>query len=260
MSNPFIKKLSGLADLTAADVRALAEVTTLPRCYASNQDIIREGDEPGPMLVILEGWACRYKILSNGARQIIGYLIPGDIGYIPIGRPTVMDHSILSITNTTIASLCEPRLENLTELYPSIKDALSMAHRTEEAIMRSWIVSMGRRNATERIAHLLCELYIRLKSVGCAMENQFAFPITQVTLADTLGITPVHVNRTLMDLRLSRIIEVYRAHLAIIDPRRLIDIAGFDDTYLTLFFNDRAGQSVIRDVHRAQIAQPSFHI
>ena len=260
MPAPLIKKLCSLVDLTASDIKALENVVTSPRCYTPYQDIVREGAEPDPMLVILEGWACRYKILSNGSRQIIGYLLPGDYSDLPIGFPTEMDHSILSITATTVASISRSELQNLTDLHPRIDQALSLAHRSEEGILRSWIVSMGRRNAMERIAHLLCELYLRLRHIGLAEEGAFSLPLTQAILADTLGLTPVHVNRTLMELRLTGIIAVCRGHVTIINPKRLINIAGFSDNYLHLGPIDRKERSGVVAFHHAQIAQPAFHI
>lgn len=260
MPDLFIKKLCSLTDLTASDIEALENAITSPRCYTPHQDIIREGDEPGAMLVVLEGWACRYKILSNGSRQIIGYLIPGDSSDLPIGFPTEMDHSILSITATTVASISRSELQNLTDQHPRIDQALSLAHRSEEGILRSWIVSMGRRNATERIAHLLYELYLRLKNIGLAKEGAFSLPLTQAILADTLGLTPVHVNRTLMELRLTEIIAVCRGHVTITNPKRLIKIAGFDDNYLHLGSIDRAEQSGVVAFHQSQVSEPVFHI
>ena len=122
MSNRFVKKLMRSATLTDDDAAALARVTALSRRYAARQDMIREGDETGPMFVVLEGWVCRYKILPNGTRQIMAFLV---------------------------------------RAYPNVAQAMYSAELIDEGVMRSWIVSMGRRSSTEQVAHLTCELYLR---------------------------------------------------------------------------------------------------
>jgi CRP-like cAMP-binding protein len=232
MANPFIKKLSGLAKLTPSDTSALASATARTRRYAARQDLIREGDETGPMFVMLEGWACRYKILPNGARQIMAFLMPGDACDLHIKLLAEMDHGIQAITTAMVATVTRTEMQALMDGHPNVASAMYSAQLIDEGIMRAWIVSMGRRSSTERVAHLICELYLRARSIGLTGEGEFALPLSQIVLADSLGMTAVHINRIFRDLRMAGAMTVNRGSVTILDPGKLVQIAGFDDNYL----------------------------
>lgn len=232
MINRFVSKLQGLADLTAGDTAALKNATSRPRRYAARQDLIREGDEPGPMFVVLEGWVCRYKILPSGTRQIMAFLMPGDACDLHIKLLAEMDHSIQSITPAVIATVTRAEMQAMMQAHPSIATAMYSAQLIDEGIMRAWIVSMGRRSSTERVAHLMCELYLRARNIGLTGEGEFALPLSQLVLADALGMTAVHINRVFKDLRLSGAMALNRGSVTILDPVKLIQIAGFDENYL----------------------------
>ena len=161
MPNHFVQKLKNLAELDSADIAALSAVTSNPRAYASKQDMIREGDRPGPVFVILEGWACRYKILPSGTRQIMAFLLPGDCCDLHVGILAEMDHNLQALTRCQVALIAGDRMEALLEQYPAIARAMYKSQLIDEGILRSWIVSMGRRSSVERVAHLMCELYLR---------------------------------------------------------------------------------------------------
>lgn len=152
MANRFVQKLSGLADLTAADAAALENATSRPRRYVARQDLIREGDEPGPMFVVLEGWACRYKILPSGTRQIMAFLMPGDACDLHIKLLAEMDHGIQAITTAMVATVTRAEMQAMMTSYPNVASAMYSAQLVDEGIMRAWIVSMGRRSSTERVA------------------------------------------------------------------------------------------------------------
>lgn len=232
MSNMFIKKLSGLADLSAPDVAALEHATARPRQYQPRQNLIREGDVPGPMFVVLEGWACRYKILPSGTRQIIAFLMPGDACDLHIKLLAEMDHSIQAITTATVATVPRDEVQSMLDNHHNIARALYYAQLVDEGIMRAWIVSMGRRSSTERVAHLICELYLRALTIGLTEEGEFALPLSQLVLADALGMTAVHINRVLKELRLAGTMSLKRGSVSILDPVKLVQIAGFDENYL----------------------------
>jgi CRP-like cAMP-binding protein len=232
MANPFIKKLNGLAELTAADTSALESATSSSRRYAARQDLIREGDETGPMFVMLEGWACRYKILPSGARQITAFLMPGDACDLHIKLLEQMDHSIQAITKAVVARVTRAEMQALMDGHPNVASAMYSAQLVDEGIMRAWIVSMGRRSSRERVAHLICELYLRARSIGLAGDGQFALPLSQLVLADALGMTAVHINRVLKELRLAGAMSLNRGSVTILDPGKLVQIAGFDENYL----------------------------
>lgn len=232
MSNRFVKKLSRLAELTNADCAALERVTARPRHFAARQDLIREGDEPGPMFVVLDGWVCRYKILPNGTRQIMAFLMPGDACDLHIKLLAEMDHGIQAITPSTVATVTRAEMQELMDRHPNIASAMYSAQLIDEGVMRSWIVSMGRRSSTERVAHLICELYLRGRNIGLTTGDEFALPLSQLVLADALGMTAVHINRVLKELRLAGAMTLKRGSVTIIDPMQLVRIAGFDENYL----------------------------
>lgn len=232
MANPFVGKLSGLADLTAKDIASLEAATARPRRYVARQDLIREGDEPGPVFVVLEGWVCRYKILPNGTRQIMAFLMAGDACDLHIKLLAEMDHSIQAITPAMVATIARAEMQAMMDGHPMIARAMYRAQLIDEGIMRAWIVSMGRRNAIERVAHLICELYLRARGIGLTHDEEFELPLSQIVLADALGMTAVHINRILKELRLAGAMALKRGSVTIMDPVRLVKIAGFDENYL----------------------------
>lgn len=232
MHNKFVNKLSGLASLTDIDKKALANVTSQPRRYVARQDLIREGDEPGPVFVVLEGWACRYKILPSGSRQIMAFLMPGDACDLHIKLLAEMDHGIQAITPATVATIGRETMRGIMDAHPNIAHAMYSAQLVDEGIMRAWIVSMGRRSSVERVAHLMCELYLRARNIGLSDGDDFAMPLSQLVLADALGMTAVHINRVLKELRIAGALALKRNSATILDPVKLVQIAGFDENYL----------------------------
>ncbi len=231
MVNRFVDKLRGFAELTDSEIAALEAATAHPKMIAPRRDLIREGDRPGPVLVIMDGWAFRYKVLPSGTRQIMAFLMPGDACDLHIGMLAEMDHSIQTITNATVATIASADME-LLMASPGIARAMYVSQLIDEGTLRAWIVSMGRRSSTERVAHLLLELYLRAVLIGGAGEGVMDLPLSQVVLADALGMTAVHINRVLQDLRRSGAIELQRRVLRILDPAILTRISGFDDNYL----------------------------
>ena len=232
MENRFINKLRGFAELSGQDIGALVAATADPRWVGPRRDIIREGDRPGPVLVILEGWAFRYKILPNGLRQIMAFMMPGDACDLHIGLVDRMDHGIQTVTDVRVATINGETMNRVMIAHPTIARAMYIAQLVDEGTLRSWIVSMGRRTSAERVAHLLLELYIRAASIGLAEGDTMALPLTQAVLADAMGMTSVHINRVLQSLRASGAVELQRGVLKINQPSVLTQTAGFDDSYL----------------------------
>lgn len=240
MSNLFIEKLTNFGNLDNGARAALAGATSAPRPVPAKTDLIREGDRPGPVFVILEGWACRYKILPNGTRQILAYLMPGDCCDLHTGLLAAVDHGIQTVTHASVATIDRDDMERLMDRYGAIAKAMYVSQLVDEGTMRSWITSMGRRTSIERVAHLMCELYLRAHSIGLTTERAFAMPLSQILLADSLGMTPVHLNRVLKKLRAEGAMEMARGSLKITDPEKLVSIAGFDENYLHRRLGDGA--------------------
>jgi CRP-like cAMP-binding protein len=232
MTNRFIDKLRSLAPLDDDDLAALAAATAKSRSVPTRRDLIREGDRPGPVFVVLEGWACRYKVLPNGTRQVLAYLMPGDSCDLHIGLLAEMDHNIQTITPARIATIERAEMDAIVDRHPRIAKALYIAQMIDEGTMRAWITSMGRRTSIERVAHLMCELYLRARNIGLTDAPHLEVPLSQLLLADSLGMTPVHLNRVLKRLRLSGAMTLKRGSLLIADPLMLTEIAGFDENYL----------------------------
>ncbi len=240
MANRFVDKLRGYGQLSPDVVDALAQATSRPRKFAAKHDLIREGDRPGPVFVMLEGWAYRYKILPSGTRQVLAYLMPGDCCDLNIGLLAEMDHSIQTITPALVAMVGRGEMDALMDGHRGIAKAMYMAQLVDESIMRAWITSMGRRASIERVAHLMCELYLRARNIGIASEEAFALPLSQLLLADSLGMTAVHLNRVLKELRVAGAMTLARGSLVITNPNKLIQIAGFDENYLHRRLRDAA--------------------
>lgn len=232
MGNRFIDKLNGFANLSTAEVASLTAATAAPVSYGPKHDLIREGDRPGPVFVVLDGWVCRYKILPSGSRQVLAYLMPGDSCDLHIGLLEEMDHSIQTITPAVVATIERLEMDQIMDKHPGIAKAMYVGQLIDEGTMRAWITSMGRRASIERVAHLMCELYLRARDIGLTLEPRFALPLSQSMLADSLGMTPVHLNRVMRELRNCGAMTLQRGSLIIEDPIKLIKIAGFDENYL----------------------------
>ena len=181
---------------------------------------------------MLEGWAFRYKVLPSGSRQIMAFLMPGDACDLHIGMLAEMDHSIQTATHAQVARISRQIMDELMDAHLGIARAMYIAQLVDEGTLRAWIVSLGRRSSTERAAHLLLELYLRAVRIGVASHDEMELPISQAVLADALGMTPVHVNRVLQELRRSEAVALRRGVLRIQNPAALTRLSGFDDSYL----------------------------
>ncbi len=202
------------------------------REIGARRDLIREGDKPKSVFLVLDGWACRYKQLPDGRRQIVGLFIPGDICDMNIYILKEMDHSIGAITNLRVAEIGRDEFEQLMQENPRITQALFWDELVTVSVQREWTLNIGQRTAYERIAHLFAEIFLRLRAVGMTEGDSCHFPLTQVDIADASGLTAVHVNRTLQELRRDGLIELQSKTLKIPDLKGLMTAAMFNDNYL----------------------------
>ena len=189
---------------------------------------------------MLDGIACRCKILQNGSRQILAYLLPGDVCHVGMEISGEMDHSIATISECSIVDLSRDVIDDLARRYPRIARALQWSALADESTLREWLVSMGRRNAVDQMAHLFCELLIRLRTTGRTLGDSYELPLTQEELGDALGLSVVHVNRILQALREERLVSFRGRRLTILDVERLKEKAGFNPNYLHLRSPGRA--------------------
>jgi CRP-like cAMP-binding protein len=233
--NHIIRKLQNFVRLSAAD-RAILEraVEQRVRTFTPHTDIAREGDKPTDVRLILSGWACRYKQLEDGRRQIVSFVLPGDICDLNVYILREMDHSIGTITSVTASDLPRDFFDEITAGYPRILTAFWWESLVNAAIQREWTMSLGQRTASERMAHLFCELFTRLRMAGLTDNNSCSFPLTQAELAEATGLSKVHVNRTLQELRANDLIVLKGKTLLVPDLDRLISAGLFNPNYLHL--------------------------
>jgi CRP-like cAMP-binding protein len=227
-----VAKLGTIADLRESDLASLIAICHDVRTVQAKRDILVEGERPEDVHVILEGWAARYKTLSDGSRQIVAFLIPGDFCDLHVAILGHMDHGIIALTRVRLAYIPSRELDALTSNHNGLTKALWWATLVDESILREWILNVGRRDARERVAHLLCELHARMELIGLVDGKRLALPLTQEQLADATGLTSVHVNRTLQRLRAEGLIEMGGGALTIPDVAALREAAGFTGNYL----------------------------
>jgi len=227
-----IRKLESIATLTDAERQAVRSLPIRIHNLNARRDIVRDGDQPTQCCLILDGWACRYKLLSQGKRQILLFQIPGDILDLQGLHIHTMDHSLATLTKAVVAFIPHESLRELMARHPGLATAFWRDTLIDAGIFREWLVSMGRRSAFEHVAHLFCELYLKLQAVGLAGNFRCPLPITQTDLADALGLTPVHINRVLKEMRGRTLITIRSNALVIEAWDELLRISEFDPAYL----------------------------
>ncbi|PXA97581.1 cyclic nucleotide-binding protein [Nostoc sp. 3335mG] len=234
MSNPLATKLASFAAFSPEDSAALDKLCRTTFTIRAGRDLIRIGDRPEQVFLLLDGWACRYKDLPDGRRQILAYLIPGDLCDPHIFIFDEMDHSIRALGDARVAAIPKQVILDLTQRYPSLARGFWWSALVDEAISREWLVNVAQRDSYTRMAHLFCEMWMRMCQVGLANDGRFDLPLTQEQLGDTLGITPIHVNRVLQRMRAEGLISTGRRQLTIHDVDALQEAAEFDPRYLHL--------------------------
>ena len=233
-NDPLARKLSHFAPLSEADRLLVEGLGGTEESFPADVDIVSEGMAPRSVFLLQEGMAVRYRGLPDGGRQIITFLIPGDICNVHAFLLRAMDHSIGTITPVRVAAIPRESIMDLFATRPRISAALWWSSLQEEAMLRERIVSLGRRDARGRIAYLLCELLWRHSAVGLTDGETFRLPLTQTELGDALGLTPVHVNRVLKEFRQRGLIALERRMLHLLDITELQNIASFNKDYLQL--------------------------
>ena len=230
--NPVLRKLERLAPLSDDARDTVDRLLATTRNSPPRSDLFEEGEVPESAVLILQGLACRYRRLADGRRQITGYLLPGDLCDPDLEFLGRMDHAVGTLTPCRIARVSRESLSGLLSQHPSIAEGMRRAKVLEEAILREWVINLGSRSATERLAHLFCELLVRFQAVGLATQDSYEFAVSQAEIGDTMGLSTVHVNRTLQALRGAGLIELKAGVLRIRDVARLHEVAEFTPTYL----------------------------
>ncbi|MEA3014608.1 MAG: hypothetical protein QOD42_3153 [Sphingomonadales bacterium] len=234
MIDKLLLKLRARDEVDAAEEEALRAAVAEQRDLPADRTFIREGQELDASTLLVEGLICRYKDLRDGSRQITALHVAGDFVDLHSFTLKRLDHNIRTLTPCRVALVPHARLKEITETLPHLTRMLWFSTNLDAAIQREWELSLGRRTALAKAAHLFCELRVRLGLIGLATEAGYKLPLTQAELGECLGLTAVHVNRTLRDLRERGLLEFRGYEVKILDPAGLARVAEFKDNYLYL--------------------------
>jgi len=227
-----IRKLQISTALDADDLKAIEHLPIITKELSSHTAVVREGERPSQSGLLIDGFLCRSKTTDAGKRQILSIHIPGDVPDLQSLHLHVMDHDVTTLSRATVGFIPHEALRALTRERPTVAEALWRETLIDAAVFREWIVNVGRRSAVVRLAHLLAEIGRRLQTMGFATGDRFELPMTQLDIADALGLTPVHVNRVVQELRRDGLLELRKQSVFLPDVPRLKELGDFDDLYL----------------------------
>ena len=239
MSDPhplthWLSSLNAHMRLGPADHAAILALEPEVRMHPPHATLVREGERPSACAVLIEGFAIRIKQTVSGERAIVGIQIPGDALDLQHLYLDCADHDVEMLTPGRLAMLPRQGLRALADRRPSIGRAIAMTNQADASILREWLLNVGRRSARARTAHLFCELSIRLAGRGLIVDEAFELPMTQEQIGDALGLTSVHINRTIKALESEGLLSRSHRSVRVADWERLRDVAEFDDLYLHL--------------------------
>jgi CRP-like cAMP-binding protein len=229
-----LRKLRSISPLGEDEKHCLLTLPLSIKSVGPDQDIVREGSRPSESCLVIEGFTCRYKVTAEGKRQIFSFHTPGDIPDLQSLHLQRMDHSLMTMTPCKLAFIPHQSLTALMRRCPRVADVMWRDTLIDAAIFREWMIGMGRRSAYTRIAHVLCEVFVRLKAMGLANGHECELPLTQAELGDALGLSTVHVNRSLQELRGDGLIQLRGGSLTILNWEGLKTAGEFDPNYLHL--------------------------
>jgi CRP-like cAMP-binding protein len=234
MIEAHLAKLRKRDEISAEEEQAIRWAVGPTRRVPADEVFIRAGEELHESTLVLDGWAARAHDLANGQRQITELHIAGDFADLHSFTLKRLTHNLVAISPCVVAAAPHERLREITEKFPHLTRVYWFSTNLDAAIHREWEVSLGRRSTIGAMAHLFCELFTRLEIIGKVQGDSYDFPLTQDELAECLGITGVHVNRTLQELRARDLITLRNRRLTILDRRGLEALAEFDPAYLYL--------------------------
>ncbi len=227
---PLIKKINFLQQLNQEEISALRKLHEKTVAITKHHDISSSRNIQTHSFIVNRGWACRYSYLSDGSRQIINYYLPGDIINFSTLNLLQINHSVSSITPMHLSKFKSDTLHDLFVSHPKFESFYNQIMNNENILLAEQIVRIGRRSAYKRTIHLLLELFNRLNIIGQTYENTYSMPLTQELLADTLGMSFVHMNRTLHKLRDEKLIDIHANKISLLDLNKLEEIAEYQDT------------------------------
>ena len=230
--SPLARKLSTFVDLSEPELTVLSDLHKRRRSVVAGRDLVHQGQSGQSAYILASGWVCSYKLLPDGRRQIVDFQVPGDF----LGLRSLLfrtaDHNIEPLTNVEVSEVLASELLVAFSASPRLATAVLWAASRDEAMVVEHLVGIGRRNAFDRTAHLLLELGARLKLVNLATRGGYACPLSQYQLGDALGLSAVHINRVLRQLREDGLLTFQKGHVTFDDLDRLVDLVGYDRGYL----------------------------
>lgn len=238
-----LRQLELYSDLPEEDRKLILALPYRLRRVDAGSYLVREGDVPSHCMVLVSGYAYRHKVTGDGSRQIIAVCIPGDAIDLQNMFLDVSDHAVQLLTQGKVADVPREPLQNLVLNRPAIGTAIIQLTLIEASILREWVVNVGRRDARQRIAHILCEFAVRLEARGLTSDHDFELPMTQEQLADATGLTSVHVNRVLKSLEADGLISRKRRFIHYCNWRALQDAGDFSRRYLHICDQDMIDQT-----------------
>jgi CRP-like cAMP-binding protein len=231
-NTPLVLKLGTFVALSDVELSVLETLHKRRRTFVAGRDLVHQGQSDQAAYILASGWACSYKILQDGARQIVDFQIPGDF----LGLRSVLlhmsDHSVEPITDIEVSEVMVSDLLDAFGKTPRLAMAVLWAASRDEAMVVEHLVDIGRRTAVERMAHFLLELGSRLTLVGLGSKSGYKCPLTQYLMADALGLSAVHVNRVLRLLREEKMVTFRDGTVIFENYKKLVDFASFDEAYL----------------------------
>lgn len=229
-----LKKLRARDEINAEEEQAIRGLISQVIQIPADRTFVRRGEALHQSTLLLDGWLARAKDLPSGQRQIAELHVAGDFADLHGFTLKHLDHDIVSLSPCRLALVPHDRLVDLSERFPHLTRVYWFSTNLDASIHREWTLSLGRRSALSRMAHLFCELNIRLAIGDRAENDSYDFPLTQIELGECLGLTAVHVNRTLQELRRMGLVELQNRRVSILDLKNLKGIAEFDPAYLYL--------------------------
>ncbi len=234
MIDPLLLNLEQHDVLTDEERDILRRIVVREKRFSAGEDLVVEGSRPGQSSLLVEGFAARYKLTAEGMRQITALHVAGDFVDLHAFLLKTMDHGVVALSPCRVGLSDHADLKIVTERYPHLTRMLWLDTLIHGSIHRAWIVAMGRRSKASHLAHILCELYVRLGVVRRTDSWSFHLPLSQSEMADVLGLSLVHMNRVIQTLRRESLISWNNQTITILDWERLKEVAEFDPTYLSL--------------------------
>lgn len=229
---PLVERWSKYASLSPSDREAILALPHRRREAARDQHLVRDGERPENCSLLLEGFAFRHKVTRDGARQIISIHLPGELVDLQNCLLGTADHNVQTLTRAVLVVIPKAAIQELLDRHPAVSRAMWIDTLIDASIFREWVVNVGRRDSQTRVAHLLCELLLRMEAAGLTIEHGYDLPLTQAQLADATGLTPVHVNRVLKALREKGLISLDARSLRVLDLEALKNAGDFSEVYL----------------------------